>query len=74
MMGILKTAFLTYFPPTRKRAAARDERYARARALGTSAEDFNFHVALMKMKCPQLSEVEAMDEVLEELRKGAREK
>lgn len=72
-MGILKTAFLTYFPPARKRAAARDQRYQQARALGCSAEDFNLRVALVRMKYPFMFEIDAMDEVIEQLRKGASE-
>lgn len=70
-MGILKIAFLTYFPPARKRAAARDERYRQARLLETSAEDFNTHVAITQMKYPTMTEIQAMDAVLEQLRKGS---
>lgn len=69
MPGLIRNAIALALPWKRRQMMELDSRYDQARALGMSAEDFNTHVEVMKMRW-QLSELEAMDEVLEELRKG----
>lgn len=70
MAGLIRNAVVLALPWKRRQMLELDNRYGQARALGMGAVELKAQIAIMQTKYPSMNKLEAIDAVIEQLRKG----